>query len=412
MRLLALLCALAGMAAGCGEASPVRLRVTVIGVDGATWRVIDPLLARGELPHLARLIAEGVRAPLRSQMPLISPPVWTTIATGVSRDRHGIREFSTGSRLIASSDRKVPALWNYASEGGLETAVVGWWGTYPAERIHGVVVSERALKLREGDYARLFHGRLAEPSLTSLVHPAELIPALADLLFGQPTAGDVAARMRAEDAAVVRSMVRMRRDRTPFDLEMLLLRGVDPVSHHFWRFYEPGAPVYADEAPLTAAERATHDGEVERHYRYVDGLLAELDAKPEADHVYLVLSDHGFEAGKREFDGEPLSGMHRTPAALHGILIAAGGPVRGGVQLAEASILDVAPTALHLLGLPLPESLEGRVLAEALDPAWMRAHEVRRQRAPAFSPAVASPAVPDEIEDRLQEELRALGYIE
>ena len=82
-RLLVAAVVAAVVAGACGgDRGP--LRVTVIGVDGATWRVMDPLLADGALPRVQALVDGGVRGPLRSQMPLISPPVWTTIATSES----------------------------------------------------------------------------------------------------------------------------------------------------------------------------------------------------------------------------------------------------------------------------------------------------------------------------------------
>jgi predicted AlkP superfamily phosphohydrolase/phosphomutase len=405
---LVMLAALLGV--GCTSDRP-RLAVTLVGVDGATWRVMDPLLAAGALPRIGRLVASGVRGPLRSQMPLISPPVWTTIATGVSRERHGIREFSSGSRLITSRDRKVPALWSWTSQAGLRTAVLGWWGTYPAEPIDGVMVSERALKLRENDYGRMFR-KLDEPKLVSLVHPHEALPSLIDLLAAKDAGGDVAARMRAEDSAIAQSLVRLRSSEGPFALEMLLLRGVDPVSHHYWRFYEPDAPVYAAWPPPSADERAQHATAVQDHYRFVDGLLEQLAVAPSPDHVYVVVSDHGFEAGQREFDGEPLTGMHRTEAALHGVLVMAGGPIRRGARLDGATILDVAPTVLHLLGLPIPEELEGTVLTETLEPEWLAAHPVVKRTLATPTTAVGGGTAPDALEERLREELRALGYLE
>ena len=100
------------LALGCSDD---RLHVTIIGIDGATWRVLDPLLARGELPNFERLIASGVRAPLASEPPLISPPIWTTIATGVSRKEHGIRRFAIkNGELISARQRRAPALWTLA----------------------------------------------------------------------------------------------------------------------------------------------------------------------------------------------------------------------------------------------------------------------------------------------------------
>jgi predicted AlkP superfamily phosphohydrolase/phosphomutase len=351
-------------------------------------------------------------------MPLVSPPVWTTVATGVSRERHGIREFSSGKRLVSSIDRKAPALWTYTSDAGLRTAVIGWWATYPVEPIDGVIISERALKLREEDFTRLFRGQPGKRELASLVHPPDMMPLVADLLLGPVGGGasdpkqKVVMRMRAEDAAIVRSLVRLRPQAGPFALEMLLLRGVDPVSHYFWRYYEPQAAAYAEYERPTAAECAAYGGVVEEHYRYVDGLLGEVGATPETERVFFVVSDHGFEAGKGEFDGDYLSGTHKTEAAMDGIFAAAGGPLRRGVRLESASILDLAPTVLHLLGLPVPDDMEGRVLTEALDPAWAAVNPVRSAPPKAGQPVVAAPLAAPAVEERLRQELRALGYVE
>jgi len=108
--------------------------------------------------------------------------------------------------------------------------------------------------------------------------------------------------------------------------------------------------------------------------------------------------------------------VHFTNAAQNGILVAAGGPFRRGARLAGASILDIAPTILHLLGLPIPEGIEGEVLVSGFEPDWNAAHPSRRVPDPS-GPAVALPAASatagsDPGEARLREELRALGYIE
>jgi len=133
------------LASGCAREEP--LRVTIIGIDGATWRVANRLLQSGALPHFQALIESGVRGDLRSEAPLYSPPIWTTMVTGVSRKQHGIRHFRVGNaRLVSARDRRVPALWTLASRHGLRSAVIGWWATYPAESIDGLVVSECEIK--------------------------------------------------------------------------------------------------------------------------------------------------------------------------------------------------------------------------------------------------------------------------
>jgi len=414
------------VAIGCAPAAetPSPIRVSLIGIDGATWRVLDPMLERGELPHMARLIEAGVRGPLRSQKPLESPPVWTSIATGVSRDRHGIESMQIGGELVSSRHRRWPALWKIASDAGLRAAVIGWWATYPAEHIEGVVVSERALKTREDDIRPLLASPVPDSELGALVYPPESLGSLSDLLFREaphaPSDDEkqrVARTMRLEDETVVRSLLRLRERSGPFELEMILLRGVDPVSHFFWKFYEPGAAVYPAAERATPEELAAHGSTVEDHYRYVDSLLGELALEASSNHVILLLSDHGFEAGRQPFrSGTILSGTHLTNAARDGILVAAGGPFRQGVRLSGASILDVTPTILHLLGLPLAAGLEGRVWVAAFDQDWASAHPVQtvaaHPGAPVALPEGPERAAPGPGADALREELRALGYIE
>jgi hypothetical protein len=410
----AVLACVAVVLAGCAERPRAGVSVTLIGIDGAAWRVIDPLLAAGEMPNLARLIAAGVRGPLRSQLPLVSPPVWTSIATGVSPQRHGIRDFTTAGRIAMSLDRRVPSLWTMASASGLRSAVVGWWATYPAERIDGVVVSERALKLREEDLRVVLGERRGDAKLANLVHPPELLPKLEGILAApSPDEGPLAeaTRMRTEDASVARTLLRLRQIAGPFALEMALLRGVDVVSHHFWRFYEPEAAAYTAAERPTQADTEAYGRIVPDHYRFVDGLLGEL-AAPSEEHVVVVLSDHGFEAGHQPFGDGAVFGTHKSEAALYGILVAAGGPVAAGRRVEGATILDVTPTVLHLLGLTIPAGLEGKVLRDALDSRWIESNPVREGPALADLPVTAPLTGDHAIEERLHDELRALGYVE
>jgi len=429
VRLLVVAAALVALSSAATEASTEateseRLRVTLIGIDGATWRVLDPLLARGGLPNVARLIANGVRAPLRSRIPLYSAAVWTTMATGVRRERHGITDFQTrDGHLSASVHRRVPALWTLASNAGLHSAVIGWWVTYPAEAIKGVIISERALRTRDEDM-RSLAGDLPRHELPRLLHPPNVAELVADLLVDlsnevteeEDERAMVMRTMRAEDAAVVRLLGRLRERMDPFDLEMILLRGVDPISHHFWKFFEPAAAAYGDAERPSSEEVSRYHSAIEDHYRYVDELLGEV-GQSEPDRVVMLLSDHGFEAGQQPFRGGVLSGTHETTAALYGVFVASGGPIRRGERVESVTILDIAPTVLHLLGLPLAESLEGRALVDIFEPRWAAGHPVKAVPTYDCSPVTLSPhalsAGPQSpVDEELREQLRALGYIE
>jgi len=124
--------------ASCTKAPPPT-RVVVIGLDGATWDVARPLLAAGELPNLARLVARGVSATPVAEEPLFAPVVWTTLFTGVPPAQHGVENWA----LAGSGYRKVPALWSRLDAAAKPSVLVNVPGTWKAERLeHGVIVAD------------------------------------------------------------------------------------------------------------------------------------------------------------------------------------------------------------------------------------------------------------------------------
>src|SRR5436309_13251798 len=128
--------------------TPSAPRVLLVGVDGADPQILDRLVAEGRLPTFARLRREGAYGRLRSREPLLSPIVWTTIVTGRKAQDHGVLDFveigtDGGPVPITSGRRRVAALWNVASERGLRSGFVGWYGSFPAERVQGFQVSDR-----------------------------------------------------------------------------------------------------------------------------------------------------------------------------------------------------------------------------------------------------------------------------
>ncbi|MDQ2868132.1 MAG: alkaline phosphatase family protein [Verrucomicrobiota bacterium] len=124
-------------------------RVLLVGWDSADWKIIQPLLDRGELPVLQRLIEGGVMGNLASLRPMISPMLWTSIATGKRPYRHGVCGFIEVDYEmntvvpVSASTRKCRAVWDILHEAGLRTHVIGWFATHPAEPINGVCVSDR-----------------------------------------------------------------------------------------------------------------------------------------------------------------------------------------------------------------------------------------------------------------------------
>ncbi|MCC6408991.1 MAG: alkaline phosphatase family protein [Planctomycetes bacterium] len=401
-------------------AAPSGLKVVVVGIDGATWVVMDPLLAGGELPAFAGLIERGTRAPLESQKPILSPCVWTTIATGRHREDHGIVRFrSTHStvekpKLMATTDRTAPALWNMVTSYGVGVGVIGWWVTWPAEAVEGYVVSDRVAYSRWSSWTD-------GSKNTRLTHPEELIEKLKDLVVDPVKAppseelfalADFTDKEReailAADHPIPfhapsvfkfgyceqRTYERIGTEllsRSQPSLSLLFLVAVDPISHTYWHLFRPSefqGHVDPDEARRVGKI-------VPAIYRHDDAYLAGLLPKFDANTVVIVVSDHGFKASGKlpglttEVDYNAV-GIARTEELddpvnvgqsgvhdLDGIFIAAGGPILKGAALKEkATVLDVAPTVLALLGLPVAKNMPGRVLSELIDPAFLARYPV------------------------------------
>jgi len=433
VRILALLGL--SLAAACGEpaarppAETVRPRVLLIGVDGATWHVARPMLERGELPHLAELVERGVHGDLLSMDPMTSPVLWTTIATGSVPDRHGILHFvqedpSTGKEVPVSSNlRRREALWTILTQRERTTNMVGWYASWPAEAIQGCIVTDHLLPRAESAFWPVSEQEEAE--LGGRTHPRELlreilplVPTLEEVAISDHLAMPPPSARTPEEARLARIFEPHRVDETRFrvishlmargdwDLSMVLFWGIDPMSHLFWNCMEPetwhGEPV----SPLVLA--ANRD-RIQAYYRKIDGYIGRLVEQAGEDAIVVVVSDHGFGPGSIRLvgPGTPLSGDHRK----EGILVAAGRPIRRGVRLDGASIVDVTPTLLYLLGLPVGADMDGHVIEGLFETPLSRPIESvasweREDRARAAAAPIASP-----IDEEIREQLRALGYL-
>src|SRR5262245_61079923 len=106
------------------EREPIAKRICLIGWDAADWKMINPLLERGQMPNLHKLIDNGVMGNVASLSPMLSPILWTSIATGKHADKHMILGFAEPDgdsgklRPVTSTSRKSKAIWNILSEHG------------------------------------------------------------------------------------------------------------------------------------------------------------------------------------------------------------------------------------------------------------------------------------------------------
>ncbi|HEX9793596.1 MAG TPA: alkaline phosphatase family protein [Planctomycetota bacterium] len=398
---------LALLTAGCGsgyEGPPV----VVIGMDGLEWSVLGPLVVAGRAPNFAALIARGTAGALATDVPTLSPVVWTSIATGVRPFVHGIRFFSeTDARgepredglPYTSNSRAAPAIWNVAAENDRRVLAVAWWVSWPAEALrHGRVVSSYAAQaqgklLWSGDAAGGFPEHTWPPELAEEIAPA--------IHAGRPD-GPLAAEYAAAFGTVPAEWPRDARmdsvfratyhaDRThlrvfvdqlradPADLNLVYFGLPDIAGHFWWRYHEPAA--YPEPAGPRKVEAL--GPRLEATYEQVDAWLGEILAAAPAQSRILLLSDHGMHALPDAGPRAVQNGGHDD--APPGVLILAGPQVRErGLLPAGArelgSIYDVMPTLLDWLELPPAAGLPGRSLRQLMGDAWGDAHPPRQPR--------------------------------
>jgi predicted AlkP superfamily phosphohydrolase/phosphomutase/Flp pilus assembly protein TadD len=360
-------------------------RLLLVGWDAADWKVIDPLLAKGEMPHLARLLEQGVRGNLATIHPPLSPMVWTSIATGKRPPKHGILGFTEPTpdglsvRPISNLGRKTKALWNIVHQNGRSSIVVGWWPSHPAEPIRGAMVSDLfPLKGEHSPGAPMPLGTVAPASLAARmaemrVHPTEISGEILSLFVPgwqnidqekdkslHDLAGIIAETMSVHAAATDLM------ETEPWDLAAIYFAGIDHFCHRFMRYHAGKRTRGAPSGPGT--DPALFTAIVANGYRYHDVMLGRLLELAGPECAVMLLSDHGFHSDKLLPDYIPAEAA--GPAVEHrsfGIFCLRAPGVRAGSQVYGASVLDATPTALHVMGLPAGLDMDGKVLVNAFE---------------------------------------------
>ena len=413
--------------AGSAGPEPPPRRVLLIGLDGADWEIIDPLMQQGRMPNLKRLVDSGVRARLRTITPVLSPIIWTSMATGVGPDRHGIVDFlatsrTTGNQIpVTSNMRQVKALWNILSDSGRTSGIVGWWATWPAEEVRGFIVSDRVAYQLFGyqDAGANLRRRTWPEALGLVIQPRIVAPAqitgeeVARLLPSGPAPGPDAADLVHKLRTIIASSktylgigLDLMAAYEP-DFKAIYLEGTDTIAHNFMRYRPPAM------AGVTQNEITAYGDVVDRYYEYTDTVLGELLSTMDDRTVVILCSDHGFRSGSNRPPSDPR--IERGGAAdwhrRFGVLVLAGPGIRHGASLEDASVLDITPTVLALLGLPVAKDMTGRVVSEAFDGVPVL-KEIATYETGA-TPGGAEPAEPvrSELDDEIVAKLTALGYV-
>lgn len=292
--------------------------VILIGIDGASWGRIEPLVADGRLPNLKQLIGRGHTARLRTLPGMYSPQIWSTMATGHLPDDHGIYDF--GCR---QADFRAGRIWDRMWVDGRSCGLCGWYFTWPPNADLGpndfVIPSTLApdgqtfpsefsfywqLWARESfksDETVPYH-TAALRAFRNGVRLSTLRRAVTDVVARRLSPGEPlerAWRDRQMSAALETDVFcELLRTRRP-EFAAVLLNQVDKVSHLYWKYMEPEG---FEHVPVE--DQARYSGVIDELYVEMDACLGRiLDATPSNAEIVLV-SDHGFRPALRKTAGQ------------------------------------------------------------------------------------------------------------
>lgn len=449
---------------GRDQAAPTPTRrppILLVAVDALSWNRLLPLVAAGRLPNVASLMRTGAYGTLlseRTYRPLTresgywSPVVWTSMATGVTVERHQVTGFQIAdsqgqTRLARTHDRRAPAFWTLWSDFGRSLGVAGWWVTFPAEEINGIMVSsllglrgfrdlDAVARIEDTSWFRqrphaTFPKWYRHTVANEIGVPQDTAELIRDRVFPLERYPLRSAEDRQQLYSIVwqdqlyqRIVLHWLRT-VKFDLYSVYFEGVDLVSHHYWQYMEDPESLATDEIEGYSADSLAHAEIVNHYYEVVDGFLGELMEALPPDGVTIVVSDHGFAP-------DP-SHPYRADHSPFGVFIASGPGIRAGLNVnlslvgsarelirGPITVHDVLPTLLYLHGLPISRKLDGEAIFAIFEeehlvrhPAYRVATYMTDNTGGSRPEPLAEESVPDKADrEEMEKRLKSLGYIQ
>jgi len=439
--------------------------IIVVGVDGANYKILQPLIEAGKLPNIKKLLDKGAYGNLTSEDPKASPVIWTTIFTGKQPKKHGI----IGWRETTQPDyRQVEALWTITSDQNLKTAVINVPGTYPPEKVNGVMISgfpladinrgfqygriykinptkKNTIRLpykadailhltpydKNGDmisdeirvhvaqdtqdplailspgewsqwieFSKPSGGRglhkikfvnstkneiilyitplfnLPEPTKYVYTHPPDFSNTLFEkigvyipesigwhgrIFDENPDKLNILLENTLEISRYHKAATQYLLESQQWDIFITVFTVTDRIMHRYWKYMEPHKFNNVDD------KLADEFGEtINNSFIKVDTYIGEILKHANENTTIVLVSDHGFKPARQMG-----LGVHST----EGVIILYGPNIRGGVFY-NASVVDVTPTILYAMGLPVGGDMDGRVILEAFESDYLITHPV------------------------------------
>jgi hypothetical protein len=445
------------------EAHSVRTdaRLLLIGLDGANWTAVAPLIEAGELPNLARLVAAGHSGRLESRQTwrpskdkwgFWSPVSWTMIATGYTEQVNGVRDFTVPmdpnfpdgrQEEVARKHWRALPFWDVLSQHGVPSSIFGWWATWPALPFDGELVTLKfGLRVGAKDAVAAVRAYTEEPGSVPMGHmwPDDLLVRHAAALNLPPDDASFEAMVRERlmdferndgvepdkevtlrnilwQDLVYKELARSALQQGDSRLVSFYAEGTDTAQHYFWQYR--GDPL--EELASVGEQPERLRDAVDNYYRMADEWVGELLDAAGPDWNVLVISDHGHRDDEK-------NRKRKSDHDQTGLYIAAGPKFRQGrwpeepwsqrlgIERKHPANFDVAPTILYLFGVSLAADRDGRVLTPLFEQDFLAAQPLAE--VPTWTHELGALVGEDEAEgddadrEAMLERLRQLGYID
>jgi predicted AlkP superfamily phosphohydrolase/phosphomutase len=272
-------------------------KVLILGLDGATWDVLDPWISNGTLPNLGRLRKRGSWGVLSSTIPPVSAPAWSSFMTGKRPGKHGVFHFidlfgrdgamDGRPEIINARSLKSSTLWDIMGHHDRAVASINVPMTYPPRPVNGLMIT----------------GLLTPRNASNFTYPPELSNELTDYIIDLDRFIDTKPAQDTHDLETVaptltmvqefRDMLEKRAeagfslmDSRPWDIFTLVFTGTDRMGHYLWHYHR--SPDANDPPEIQALCSA-----VQNYYARLDEILGEFIAKAGEGVTTIVMSDHG-----------------------------------------------------------------------------------------------------------------------
>ena len=282
-------------------------RAVVIGLDGAAWHLLDPMIEAGAMPRLAALKEKGAWGTLASTVPTYTPPAWTSAATGVNPGRHGIYGFIAGNaqsdrqELVHSGMIKAPSIWEIANEQGARAGIYNLPLTYPPRSLDGWMVSGM-MTPGYGEHLKGFASWGGGGGKGGDRTGAQLEQRILQWAPGYVV--DVSANYETDwrdEGLAQRALASIRQRETvlrglleldPPDVLFTVQEAPDRLQHVYYRYMDPSDPLHGSD------DGARIRDAVVECFAAIDGIVGLLEdyADPPDGGGVVVCSDHGFTA--------------------------------------------------------------------------------------------------------------------